>query len=108
MTKQEWDSLTEEERLKLFKELEEEKEAADKALEQFLKKESKRQDNEKWISIEGQYGQDIGLIVSDIEYIEAINSTLVRIYTKIIEDGKKIILNCVDRPREIVKKINGN
>lgn len=41
MTKQEWENLTKEEQLKLFEELEEQKEATDKALEQFLKKEKK-------------------------------------------------------------------
>ncbi len=96
MTKQEWESLTEEE-----------KEKADKALEQFLKKESKRLDNEKWISIEGLYGQNIALRVSNIEYIEATNQTSVRIHTNIINDGKKLILDCTERPHQIVQKING-
>lgn len=104
MTKQEWENLTKEEQLKLFEELEEQKEATDKALERFLKKERKRLDNEKWISLKGCNGGAIR--VSDIAYIETISGGT-RIVTNIINDGKNLSFQSVELPEEIVDKING-
>lgn len=108
MTKQEWENLTEEERFKLFEELEEEKDNTDKALVQFFKKESKGLNNEKWIAFNGQCGNNFAFKASDIEYIEPISNDIYRVHTKIICNGQKVALNCVDSPYEIVKKINGN
>lgn len=107
MTKQEWDSLTEQERLKLFEELEEEKDVTHKALEQFLKKKSKESDDEKWVAIDGLRGEDFALRVSDIEYIKN-NREKTEVHTKIIQDGEKIILEALLSPYDIVKKINKN
>lgn len=104
MTKQEWEKLTPEEQLKLFEELEEQKEATDKALEQFLKKKRKRLDKEKWISLSGYNGGAIR--VSDIVYIETTNG-LTRIVTNITKDGENFSFQSDESPEEIVKKING-
>lgn len=108
MTKQEWEKLTQEEQLKLIEKLEEEKESADKALEQFLKKGSKRLDNEKWVSLDGYEGQTIALRVSDIEYIQTICNSKVLVHTNIICDGKKLVLECAEDPYKFVEKMNGN
>lgn len=108
MTKQEWENLTEEDRLKLFEELEEEKDDTDKALVQFLKKKSKLSNNEKWIAFNGYNGKDFAFKVSDIEYIEPIGDRIYRVHTKIICDGQKVALDCVDNPYKIVENINGN
>lgn len=108
MTKQEWENLTEEERFKLFEELEEDKDNADKALVQFLKKESKQSNNEKWIAFNGHCENDFAFNASDIEYIEPIGNRIYRVHTKIICNGQKVALDCLDSPRKIVEKINGN
>lgn len=106
MTIQEWKDLTEEERLKLFEELQVEKDIVDKELEKFLKEESKQSDDEKWIFVNGLHGRDLGLRVSDINYIETDKYDITRIYTKIIHNEENIILSSSESPNRIVNRIN--
>lgn len=106
MKLEEYKKLTEEERLNLFNELEEEKIFLSKALEKFINamKNNESQEKEKWISLSGWSGGAIR--VSDIEYIEATAAGAL-VVTKKIRYGENLSFKCDDSPEEIVKKING-
>lgn len=103
MKLEEYKKLTEEERLKLFEELEEESKFLNKALEKFTIRNNEPEHKEKWVSLSGYGGG--GIRVSDIEYIEAagLGSLVVTSKTR---NGKTLSFQCDDSPERLVKKIN--
>lgn len=103
MKLEEYKKLTEEERLNLFNEIEEESKFLNKALEKFTIRNNEPAHKEKWVSLSGYEGGAIR--ISDIEYIETtpLGSLVV---TKKIKDGKTLSFKCADSPEELVKKIN--
>lgn len=103
MKLEEYKKLTEEERLKLFEELEEESKFLNKALEKFTIRNNEPEHKEKWVLLSGNSGGAIR--VSDIEYIKAtISGSLV--VTNKITHGIQLSFNCDDSPEELVNKIN--
>lgn len=103
MKLEEYKKLTEEERLKLFEELEEESKFLNKALEKFTTRNNEPEHKEKWVSLSGYDGGAIR--VSDIEYIEATGSGSLVVTSK-TRYGQTLSFKCDDSPEELVKKIN--
>ncbi len=103
MKLEEYKKLTEEERLNLFNEIEEESKFLNKALEKFTTRNNEPEHKEKWVLLSGYGGGAIR--VSDIEYIKATGSGSLVVTSKTRSEGT-LSFNCDDSPKELVNKIN--